>query len=480
MATGHVRKRGNSWTYVLYVIDASSGESKPRWKGGFRTQAAAQKALRKAITAYDHGVAVEPSKMTYREYITDIWIPGLSDQIEESTQESYERNLRVHILPRIGGIAVQGLAPTHLNGLYRDLLATNVAAPQSANRSHDPRIYDRIADLREDNLTYKQIALKIAEELPDEPPLTRHSVARIIARSKEQRKDSPRLSITTVRYISTIISGSLRDAIKLGLLTENVVAKSSPPRKPRRRPKKVLWTTAETRQFLQWVFDIEHRLAPAWAFVATSADRRGGNLGLRWQDVDLEAGRAEMSWTVTCVDHRIVVKAYPKSGDDHEIMLDQGTIAVLKSWKVQQNKERLLIGQSHVCESWKPGCKEPGFHDRDLVFARPDGDYLHPERFSREFTRTQARHNRANPKKELVRISLHALRHGWATAALEAGVPMKVVQDRLNHASERITSDIYTHVRAPMQSDAAEQVGSQLLPTQKRAAAPRRKKRAQE
>ncbi len=36
---------------------------------------------------------------------------------------------------------------------------------------------------------------------------------------------------------------------------------------------------------------------------------------------------------------------------------------------------------------------------------------------------------------------------------------MKVVQDRLNHASERITADIYTHVRAPLQSDAAERVG---------------------
>ena len=41
---------------------------------------------------------------------------------------------------------------------------------------------------------------------------------------------------------------------------------------------------------------------------------------------------------------------------------------------------------------------------------------------------------------------------------------MKVVQDRLNHASERITADIYTHVRAPMQSDAAMRVASLLLP----------------
>ncbi|MCP4307880.1 MAG: hypothetical protein GY788_24020 [bacterium] len=48
--------------------------------------------------------------------------------------------------------------------------------------------------------------------------------------------------------------------------------------------------------------------------------------------------------------------------------------------------------------------------------------------------------------------------------ALEAGVAMKVVQDRLNHASERITADIYTHVRAPLQSDAAERVAGLILP----------------
>ena len=75
------------------------------------------------------------------------------------------------------------------------------------------------------------------------------------------------------------------------------------------------------------------------------------------------------------------------------------------------------------------------------------------------------RYNRNNPGALLPEVSLHALRHGWATVALEAGVPMKVVQDRLNHASERVTADIYTHVRAPMQSDAAQRVARMILPT---------------
>ena len=397
MSEGHVRKRGKTWAYVHYITDPASGEAKHKWKSGFRTKTEAQRTLREAIVTYDHGVIVEPSKMTYREFITSIWIPGLNDQIEESTIESYVRNLRIHILPRLGGITLQGLAPIHLNDLYHDLQATSIAAPQASNRSHDPLIYTRIAELRSDAITYKQIAQTLAEEFPDEPVLTRHAVARIVARSKNHVEKRASLSITTVRYISTIISASLRDAMKLGLVTENVVAKSSPPRKPRRRPKKEIWSSTQTRQFLQWVFDIEHRLATAWAFVATSADRRGGNLGLRWQDINLETGRAQMIWNVTCVNHKIIVKPYPKTGDDHEIILDAGTIAMLRAWKIEQSKERLLIGESHICTSTTHGCTEPGFHDRDLVFGRTDGDYLHPERFSRAFTRTKPNTTKRTP-----------------------------------------------------------------------------------
>ncbi|MGH1491741.1 MAG: tyrosine-type recombinase/integrase [Acidimicrobiales bacterium] len=207
-----------------------------------------------------------------------------------------------------------------------------------------------------------------------------------------------------------------------------------------------------------------HRLWPAWAFTATSGDRRRANLGLRWDDVDFKAGIAQLIWAVTCVRHQIVVKPYGKTGNTHQILLDPGTVQILRSWKARQNEELLAFGSMHTCESMDPGCDQEGVHRRGLVFARPDGDYLHPERFSREFSRAQTRYNRENPDSALPVISLHALRHGWATVALEAGVSMKVVQDRLDHASERITADIYTHVRAPLQSDAADRVAHLLLP----------------
>jgi integrase len=93
----------------------------------------------------------------------------------------------------------------------------------------------------------------------------------------------------------------------------------------------------------------------------------------------------------------------------------------------------------------------PGWTDLDLVFPAADGTPLHPERFSRTFTEQVARLG-------LPAFPLHALRHGWATLALAAGVHPKVVQERLGHATISITLDIYSHVTTGLHSDAAEQV----------------------
>lgn len=465
MGTGHVRKRGKTWSFVHYIEDPTTGQGRHRWKGGFATKKEAERALRDALVALDSGAWVEPSKLGYRNYIEDIWLPHLEDQIEDSTWESYERYMRLHVLPRIGNAKIQKLQPAQLNDLYRLLRRQEVETPTATNRKHPTRAYERMFALREAGKSYQEVADTIREEFPTEAGITRHAVARIVARSREAEPSAKKnLSITTVRYIHTIISRSLRDAVKLGYITVNVAASASPPRKSKARVEKVLWTGGQTRSFLEWCQAERHRLWPAFAFVATSGDRRGANLGIHWSDIDFDEGIAQLSTTVTAVRHEIVVKPYGKTGVHHQIIIDGGTLAMLRWWRAQQAKERLAMGAVHKCPTEQVGCPVEGYHDRDLVFSRPDGDYLHPERFSREFDRAQARYNRANPKSPLPKITIHGLRHGWATLALEAGIPMKVVQDRLNHSSEAVTADIYTHVRAPLQSDAAERVASMILP----------------
>ena len=100
------------------------------------------------------------------------------------------------------------------------------------------------------------------------------------------------------------------------------------------------------------------------------------------------------------------------------------------------------------------------------MFCHPDGRPYHPDRFSREFDRRVARHG-------VPRIRLHDLRHTWTTLALQAGVDVKIVSQRLGHASATITWDVDQHETPVMHSDVAERVANLISSRGRRADVPR-------
>jgi integrase len=55
----------------------------------------------------------------------------------------------------------------------------------------------------------------------------------------------------------------------------------------------------------------------------------------------------------------------------------------------------------------------------------------------------------------LPKIRLHDVRHSYATAALAAGIPAKIVSERLGHANIAITMDTYSHVLPGLDEQAA-------------------------
>ena len=59
-------------------------------------------------------------------------------------------------------------------------------------------------------------------------------------------------------------------------------------------------------------------------------------------------------------------------------------------------------------------------------------------------------------KHHLRRIRLHDLRHTHATLALKAGVPVKVISERLGHESPAFTLKQYAHVIPGMQAEPDE------------------------
>jgi hypothetical protein len=89
------------------------------------------------------------------------------------------------------------------------------------------------------------------------------------------------------------------------------------------------------------------------------------------------------------------------------------------------------------------------------VFGDARGGHLLPQRVSdiwRAYVRTL----------DLPPIRLHDLRHTHATLLLAAGVPVKVVSERLGHTKVAMTLDVYAHVLPAMDRDAADRFG-QLL-----------------
>jgi integrase len=152
--------------------------------------------------------------------------------------------------------------------------------------------------------------------------------------------------------------------------------------------------------------------------------RRGEALGLRWEDVDLEAGRLSVRRALI-PNGAVVVVSEPKTARGRRsVALDHETVEVLKRQAGQQLADQVKKG-----DAWS---------DTGLVFTKEDGEAWHPEVVSRFF--------RSAVKRSLLpETKLHDLRHTHATLALRAGIHPKVVSERLGHATMAITLDTYSH-----------------------------------
>lgn len=451
LSRANVRKRGSTWTYYVYVT-GGDGQRHQVSKGGFRTRKEAEAARIKALGTLQNGTWVRPERVTVREFLEDEWLPTQAPPtLEESTFRSYSRYLHLHVIPHIGGIALQQLTPLDLTSMYRVLRESGRRRPTPPTRVHCPDLVELVERLRAQGLTWQVVADRVNEAFPDEAGLTRHAVAAVRRRRTSQpaRAATPAgLKPRTVRYVHSIIHAALKDATRWNRVARNVAdAATPPPLGSTRRAQRTTWTAEQLGRFLDFIAD-DRYLAP-WIFLATTGCRRGECLGVRWSDVDLDRARAVISRQVTSIDHEIVVKELPKTKRGHTVMLDSNTVAMLRRWRAQQNEEKLLVG--------------PGYVDEGYVFCRPDGSPYDPDRFSREFTRKQEQHNRAQPDEPLPRLTIHGLRHTWATLALHEGIDIKVVSDRLDHSSTFVTREIYTHVTPPMQSDAAERVAARIF-----------------
>ena len=373
-------KSGTAWKVIVSGTDPATGKRK-RLTPVFPTKREAERAEAKLKTELNEGTHVARQNLKLAGYAKD-WLPAMKAQVRPSTWESYERNLRVHVIPRIGGVSLQALTPTHLNKLYADLLADG-RRPGKGDR----------------------------------------------------RGKGKGLSPRTVAYIHTILHRCLGDAARDGLVQRNVATLARPPKQGGSvKAEQRTWSAAELRAFLSHIeADARPWLYPVVHVAGTTGLRRGEVLGLRWSRVDLDAARLSIQETVVCVGHEVCFSTPKTSKGKRSVPLDPTTVEVLRELRANQKNRRL---------------------DRsDLVFSDDSGNPLDPETVSLVF-------NRRVQTSGLPRIRFHDLRHTFATLALSANVPLKVVSDILGHANISITGDCYSHVIPSMQEDATSRVAA--------------------
>jgi integrase len=245
------------------------------------------------------------------------------------------------------------------------------------------------------------------------------------------------LSAKTISYIHTTIHKALEDAVDAGLLARNVADRAKPPRPSRRSTNGFqAWEPHELVRFLEHVRGT--RLGAIWRLAAMTGMRRGEILGLRWADLDLDAARLSVRHAVIAVAYA-TIESTPKSHNARVIDLDESTVTQLRVHHRRQNNER---------DEWGAD-----YEDHDLVVAKENGQPIHPHTFSRCFERLVE-------QAGLRSIRLYDLRHTHATLALKAGVPVKVISERLGHEAPAFTLKQYAHVIPGMQAEAAAKVAA--------------------
>ena len=97
-----------------------------------------------------------------------------------------------------------------------------------------------------------------------------------------------------------------------------------------------------------------------------------------------------------------------------------------------------------------------------LVLSNLDSHPQASERFSHRFAGRVVQARKAMGEERLPVIRLRDLRHTHATPLLADGVPVKVVSERLSHASATMTLTVYQHVHPGMGRQAADRFAALL------------------
>ena len=243
---------------------------------------------------------------------------------------------------------------------------------------------------------------------------------------------------STVHHTHVVAHSSLDEAVNWGLIPFNPVDRVKPPRVT--SPEIVPPRADEARALLDAAK--HHRLKALWWFIAITGCRKGEAVALKWSDIDWDGKVVWIRRTAAEEGGLLTVHDTKTVKGRRAVALSAYLLDILQEHQELQDLERELNG--------------PDWNSGELVFPSRRGTMLWPTNVATIFRKLRREVGCRDD------IKIHGLRHAMATDWLVAGVPIKVVSERLGHANIAITLQIYGHLLSNMQADAAEKMDGRL------------------
>lgn len=253
------------------------------------------------------------------------------------------------------------------------------------------------------------------------------------------RKLASGLSPRRVAMIRGTLRTALNQALRWGLVARNVATLVSPPRAAHFEVRPL--DPAQARAFLDAVRG--DRLEALYTVALAIGLRQGEALGLRWEEVDLEAGVVRVRHSLQRIDGGLRLVEPKSARSRRTIVLPDVARDALRVHRLRQTEQRLAIGAE-----WD----ESGF-----VFTTALGRPLNDSNVTHMFQRHLERAG-------LPRQRFHDLRHACASLLLAQGVSPRTVMDILGHSQITLTLNTYSHVTPALRTDAATKMDDLLAP----------------